>query len=168
MKCDESSPGAVHVLTLPLPERLFLWAVRTWSAHHADVSVIWWSLDSAFARERIHAALLPFDSLMSAVFDGLRHWPDIRCVRCATLGTQEIQLLDMLGHLQRQNELGARAALHDWVLRPALRLACEHAAACARIAAEAGLKFSALAHQSKAVTNVAAVADLRESTTQVH
>lgn len=166
MKC-EPSPGAVHVLTLPLPERLFLWAVRTWSAHHDDVSVIWWSLDSAFARERIHAALLPFDSFMSAVFDGLRHWPDIRCVRCATLGAQEIQLLDLLGHLQRQNELGARAALQDWVLRPAMRLACEHAAACARIAAEAGLKFSAPPRLPAVVAaNVAAAA--RESTTQVH
>lgn len=144
----ENLGDAVSATTLPLAERLFLWAIRTWSAHHDDVSVIWWCLDSAFTHERIHGALLPFDRVMSTIFDGLTRWPDIRCVRCATVGAQEIQLLQMFAQLQQHNEIGARAALQGWVLRPVARLACQQAAECIRLASNAGMKFCIAAGSS--------------------
>jgi hypothetical protein len=133
---------ATGVIHLPVTERLFLWAIRAWSAHHSDVTPIWWSLDRAFAQEGMHSALPPFHQLMSALFVGLKRWPDIRCVRCPHLGSDEARLLSVLAHLQHNNEVGARRALRDWVLRSAAREMCEHAMQCAAIAAAAGFRFT--------------------------
>ena len=133
---------ATGVIHLPVTERLFLWAIRAWSAHHSDVTSIWWSLDRAFAQEGMHSALPPFHQLMSALFVGLKRWPDIRCVRCPHLGSDEARLLSVLAYLQQDNEVGARRALRDWVLRSAAREMCEHAAQCAAIAAAAGFRFT--------------------------
>lgn len=132
------------VTDLPVTERLFLWAIRAWSAHHCDVTPIWWSLDRAFAQQDMHGALPRFHEFMSALFAGLKRWPDIRCVRCPQLGGDEARLLDVLAHLQQDNELSARRALRDWVLRSAVREMCEHAAACVAIAAAAGRQFTRL------------------------
>ena len=129
------------VVSMPLVERMFLWAIRTWSASHADLTAVWWSLDRAFAHEGMHAALPPFHQLMSTLFAGLQRWPDIRCVACAHVGRDEANLLRTLAALQDGNELGARAILNDLVLRSAARLACAHATECVRIVRAAGLHF---------------------------
>lgn len=154
----------ILVPNLPTAERLFLWAVRTWAAHHDDVSPIWWSLDRAFAQEDIHAALAPFDRMMSAVFSGLKRWPDIRCARCLNLGQQEAQLLSAFAHLQQNNEVGARLALQDWLIRSAARVVCESAQQCTRIASAAGLRFASnsvhLQQNAVACADQAQTADL--------
>lgn len=142
---------ATGVIHLPVTERLFLWAIRAWSAHHSDVTPIWWSLDRAFAQEGMHCALPPFHQLMSALFAGLKRWPDIRCVRCPHLGSDEERLLSVLACLQHDDEVGARRALRDWVLRSAAREMCEHAAQCAAIAAAAGLRFTCFEEEVSAV-----------------
>lgn len=152
---------ATGVIQLPVTERLFLWAIRAWSAHHSDVTPIWWSLDRAFAQEGMHSALPPFHQLMSVLFAGLKRWPDIRCVRCPHLGSDEERLLSVLACLQHDNEVGARGALRDWVLRSAAREMCEHAATCAAIAATAGLRFAGVADESPRV-GVSACTALRE------
>lgn len=152
----------VLVPNLPTTERLFLWAIRTWAAHHDDVSPIWWSLDRAFAQEDIHAALTPFDRMMSAAFAGLKRWPDIRCVHCLNLGQEEAHLLHAFAHLQQNNEVGARLALQDWLMRSATRVVCEFAQHCVRAASAGGLRFAsnsvhlqqnaaACAHQAQAI-----------------
>jgi hypothetical protein len=135
-------PGLTRsVANLPAPERLFLWAVRAWSAYHTDLPLVWWTLDRAFTQEKIHAALPPFHELMSALFAGLKRWPDIRCVRCLHLGTDEACLLSVFAYLQSDDERGARNALQTWVLRSAVRVVCEQASECIAIAAAAGLHF---------------------------
>ena len=145
MTCTKSTEKVIfNAGSLPRPERLFLWAIRSWSAHHADISAIWWGLDSAFSHEQIHPALASFDSMMTALFAGLKRWPDVRCVRCAYLGADERQLLNMLANLQHGNEVGARLALQQWVLRAAVTTVCEHAGACIQIALAAGLRFAPL------------------------
>lgn len=133
----------IIVADLPTVERFFLWAIRTWAAHHDDVSPIWWSLDRAFAQERIDAALIPFDRLMSALFAGLKRWPDIRCVRCPSLGTQEAQLLGAFAQLQQNNQIGARLALQDWLQPAAARAVCDYVGECTRALAAADLRFAA-------------------------
>lgn len=130
------------VANLPTMERLFLWAIRTWAAHHDDVSPVWWSLDRAFAQEGIHAALAPFDRMMAATFAGLKRWPDIRCVRCSQLGAEEALLLCLFAQLQQNNLFGARLLLQDWLLRTAARIAADSAEECVRIVSGAGLRFA--------------------------
>jgi hypothetical protein len=134
--------AATGVIDLPVTERLFLWAIRAWSAHHSDLTPIWWSLDRAFAQEGIHPALPPFHQSMSALFAGLKRWPDIRCVRCPHLGADEERLLRVFACLQHDDEVGARRALRDWVLRSCVRELCGHAAECAAIVTAAGLRFT--------------------------
>lgn len=137
-----SIEGAViAVAELPLAERFFLWAIRAWSAHHTDLSTIWWSLDHAFAQERMPAALAPFDQAMSALFAGLKRWPDIRCVACPRLGVDERQLLNAFAHLQQGNGVVARCALRTCVLDSAARIVVRHAQRCADLASGAGLQF---------------------------
>lgn len=135
---------AVCVTALPATERFFLWAIRAWSAHHTDLSTIWWSLDHAFAQQKILDALASFDLLMSSLFAGLKRWPDIRCVACPRLGADEQQLLRALSHLQRDNVVAARAALQVCALASAARVMSLHAQRCARIASLAGLRFDAV------------------------
>lgn len=137
--------GTVILVTaLPTTERFFLWAIRAWSAHHTDLSAIWWSLDHAFAQEKIHDALEPFDQLMSSLFAGLKRWPDIRCVACPRLGTDERHLLHALSHLQHENVTAARLSLQACALTSAARIISTHAQRCARIASLAGLRFDAV------------------------
>lgn len=147
-----SIDGAViAVAELPYAERFFLWAIRAWSAHHTDLSAIWWSLDHAFAQEKLPTALAPFDQAMSAVFAGLKRWPDIRCVACPRLGVDERQLLNAFAHLQHGNAAVARVALQTCVLGAAARVVACHAQRCVDSASVAGMQFVAVsfapAHQ---------------------
>lgn len=134
----------ICVATLPPTERFFLWAIRAWSAHHSDLTPIWRSLDHAFTQEHITAALEPFDQFMSALFAGLRRWPDIRCVACPRLGTDERQLLSAFAHLQQGNGAVARCALQTCVLDSAARMVVRHARRCAEQASAAGLQFASV------------------------
>lgn len=145
MNADNVSVRAIDLALLPTAERLFLWATRAWSAYHSDLTAVWWSLDRAFRQEQIHLALPIFHQLMSSLFDGLRRWPDIRCVACSRVGLHEARLLMMYMHLQRGNEVAARSALQDWVVRSAARSVCEHARQCTVIASTAGLSFQFMA-----------------------
>jgi hypothetical protein len=139
---------------LPPPGRLFLWAARTWSASHHDLSVVWWSLDRAFTQEGLPAALSPFHRLMSTMFAGLKRWPDIACVACPRLGVVERRLLDAFAHLQQDNEIAARAALREWVLGSAARVMCACARECIQAVSTVGLRFelvpSAATHRTLA------------------
>jgi len=138
-----NEPSVVSVVEqMPLPERLFLWAIRAWAASHTDLTAVWWSLDRAFSQEGMPAALPPFHQLMSTLFSGLKRWPDIRCVACPHLGRDEVRLLRVLGHLQQGNEVGARAVLGELVLRCATRTACRHAVECVAIVSAAGRQFT--------------------------
>jgi hypothetical protein len=142
MSSMDEQPTASLVVRMPPAERLFLWAIRTWSASHVDLTVVWWSLDRCFSHEGMPAALPPFHEFMSTIFAGLKQWPDIRCVACPHLGRDEERLLHVLGHLQHGNEVGARAALNELTLRSAGRVACRHAAECVEIVSAAGLRFT--------------------------
>lgn len=119
-----------------------MWATRAWAASHTDLTNVWWSLDRAFSQEGMSAALPPFHQLMSTLFAGLKRWPDIRCVACPHLGRDETRLLRVLSHLQRGNEVGARAVLGELVLRSSIRVACRHAAECVTIVSAAGRQFT--------------------------
>jgi hypothetical protein len=137
-----SSEGAVvAVAELPRAERFFLWAMRAWSAHHTDLSAIWWSLDQAFTHERIPQALAPFDQAMATVFTGLKRWPDIRCVACPRLGSDERHLQHAFAHLQHGNAAVALSALQCCVLGSAARVVLRHAGKCVDLAYEVGLQF---------------------------
>lgn len=136
-----SLSDAIGVANLPVPERVMLWAIRAWSAHHCDLTAIRLSLDSTFAAEGMRAAVPSFDRMMAALFSGLRRWPDVRCVRCPRLGSDEASLLTAFGHLQRGEEGAARRSLHDWVLRPAARTACVSGAEFIGLASAAGWQF---------------------------
>ena len=136
-----ASSDAIGVDHLPLAERVLLWAIRSWSAYHCDLTAIRSSLDRVFAEAGMAGAAPSFDRMMSALFAGLRRWPDVRCVRCPRLGADELRLLNACGHLQRGEDVSARRALHDWVVRPAVRIACEHAAQFVEFASVAGLQF---------------------------
>ena len=136
-----ASSDAIGVDHLPLPERVLLWAIRSWSAYHCDLTAIRSSLDRVFAEAGMAGAAPSFDRMMAALFAGLRRWPDVRCVRCPRLGDDEARLLNACGHLQRGEEGPARRALHAWVVRPAVKVACEHGAQFAEFASAAGLQF---------------------------
>lgn len=131
----------VPVADLPRAERFFLWAIRAWSAHHTDLSAIWWSLDQAFGREQMPAALAPFDQAMTAVFAGLKRWPDIRCVACPRLGVDERQLLNAFSHVQHGNGAVARLALQACVVSSAARVIVRRLQHCADAASQVGLLF---------------------------
>jgi len=135
-------PVGQFVVALPRPERLFLWAIRAWSASHTDLTTVWWSLDRAFTQEGVHAALAPFHELMAALFAGLKRWPEIHCVASPYLGRDEVRLLSAFTHLQDGNELGMQAALGDWVQRAAIREMRQHAADCVTIAVLARMRFT--------------------------
>lgn len=135
-------PTASLMAKMPLPERLFLWAMRAWSASHNDLTAVWWSLDRAFSQERIPAALPPFHQLMSTLFAGFKQWPDICCVVCPQLGRDEARLLRVLTYLQHGNDVGARGVLNELVLRSAARVAYRYAAECVDIVSAAGLQFT--------------------------
>lgn len=152
-------PTVSVVVNMPPLERMFLWAIRAWSASHADLTTVWWSLDRAFAQEGMHAALPPFHQLMSTLFAGLKRWPDIRCVACAHVGRDEASLLRVLTSLQDGNELSARAILNDLVVRSAARLACARASECIQIMRTAGLHFD---HQPAATGAFEPAADAFE------
>ena len=140
-------PTASLVVRLPLPERLFLWAMRAWSASHNDLTAVWWSLDRAFSQERIPAVLPPFHQLMSTLFAGFKRWPDICCVACPHLGRDEARLLHLLTYLQHGNNAGARAVLNELFVWSAARVAYRCAADCVEIVSAAGLRFTGpLAH----------------------
>lgn len=130
------------VVSLPRPERLFLWAIRAWSASHTDLTAVWWSLDRAFTQEGVQSALAPFHELMSALFAGLKRWPEIHCVASPYLGHDEMRLLSSFTHLQSGNELGMQAALGDWVQRAAIRKIRRHVAECVTITALARMRFT--------------------------
>ena len=142
MNSLHESGCAMGVGTLAAPERLLLWAMRAWSAYHSDLTAVWWSLDRAFTQEGIHSALPSFHHVMSALFAGLKRWPDIRCVQCPRLGADEARLLSVFARLQHDNEVGARHALQGWVVRSAARVMCERAVECVGIASSAGLRFT--------------------------
>jgi len=137
------SSDAIGVDNLPLPERVLLWAIRSWSAYHCDLTAIRSSLERVFTEAGMSGASPSFDRMMTALFAGLRRWPDVRCVRCPRLGADESRLLGACGHLQRGEEGSARRLLHEWVVRPAVRTACEHAAEFVGFASAAGLQFQA-------------------------
>lgn len=129
---------------LPRTERLFLWAIRAWSAHHGDLTFAWWSLERAFAREGIGGALAAFHQMMSALFAGWPRWPDIRCPECEHIGVTEESLLLMLAALQSGDDVGVRRELHALVLRPSMREVLLAASECVRTATAAGLQFASL------------------------
>lgn len=131
----------VGVANLPTTERFFLWAIRAWSAHHNDLSPIWWSLERAFACEDISPALPHFHSLMRELFAGLARWPDIRCVACPRLGDDEAHLLCMFAYVQTQNISAARLELSELALRSRVRAVCTHAEQCLQSATRKMLRF---------------------------
>lgn len=122
-------------------QRMLVWAVRAWSAHHADLTSIWWSIDQAFTRQGLRFALPVFHDMMDALFSGLAVWPDIACVACPRLTRHEQRLLDLFAAHERSDEAGARRALQDWVLRSAARVVSQHAYQCVWIASAAGVRF---------------------------
>jgi hypothetical protein len=132
----------MEVTNLLVSERMLLWAIRSWSAHHNDLTAVWWSLDRAFTHERIHAALPCFHRLMSALFAGLKRWPDIRCAVCSQVGCDETRMLSAFAYLQQGNESGAYRALENWVLPSAVRIVCKHALEFVQIASHAGVRFA--------------------------
>lgn len=107
---DESRLGTVcsvagmrtSVLELPALERTLLWSIRTWGAYHDAPQSIWWVLERAFVETGIRPALEPFAQFMTALFGGLKRYPDIRCVRCLRLGKDENALLATLALAQHQ------------------------------------------------------------------
>lgn len=139
MSFDELCVADETVSHLPPTERLLLWAIRAWSAHHVDISGIWWSLDRAFSQAGIRTALDPFDSMMCMIFGGLRHWPDIRCVRCPRLGKDELNLLAVIGHLQADRRREGADLLATLVAPAALRKTLDYAAAVGNALTAAGL-----------------------------
>ena len=60
---DTCQSASSQVADLPATERFFVWAIRTWAAHHVDPSEAWPILDCAFGAERLHTALAPFDRM---------------------------------------------------------------------------------------------------------
>jgi hypothetical protein len=141
----------IGVANLPLPERVLLWAIRAWSAYHCDLTAIWSHLDRAFNDQGMGGALAPFDRMMSALFGGLKRWPDVRCVRCPHLGADEACLLRTLAYLQREETAAARRALHGWVIRPAVRTVCIHGAELADLASAAGWRFATASYVASPV-----------------
>lgn len=128
------------------PDRLLLWAIRAWSAHHMDITGIWWALDRAFSQTGIRDALDPFDSMMCMVFGALRRWPDIRCVRCPRAGEDELRLLAIIAALQTDRRSEGLELLRDLVAPAAARKTCDYAAAVARTLQAAGLLMAPATH----------------------
>jgi len=126
---------------LPDAQRMLVWAVRAWSAHHTDLTGIWWSIDQAFTRQGLRFALPVFHDMMDALFTGLAVWPEIACVSCPRLTRHERCLLELFAAHERGDEAGARRALKDWVLRSAARVVSQHAYQCVWIASAAGVRF---------------------------
>lgn len=130
-----------EVVQLDAPARLLLWSIRAWSAHHTDLSAIWWSLDRAFTAQGMAQALPPFHACMRALYAGLLRWPDIRCVECPYLGKEEESLLEMFTALQAGQERRARSRLQDWVVRGAINAAITQGLQCMREAAQSGWRL---------------------------
>lgn len=142
--CARDELDELGVVALPVTERLFLWAIRAWSAYHSDLTAVWWSLDRAFKQEGIAPALPHFHRLMSDLFVGFKRWPDIRCVGCPRLGKDEARLLAAFARLQTRDLAGARSELQELALRSTARAVCEGAQQCVLIANSAGVHFAAL------------------------
>ena len=143
----------IGVANLPMTERLFLWAIRAWSAHHNDLSPVWWSLERAFACEDVSPALPHFHALMNELFAGLVRWPDIRCVACPRLGNDEARLLCMFAYTQEQHISAAQRELNDLVLRPRVRMVSAHAEKCLESIAHTALRFGSPQHIANSVNN---------------
>ncbi len=137
------------VLLLPHTERLFLWAIRVWSAYHDDVRAIWRTLDQTFTEARITGALQPFDVMMGTIFIGLHRWPDIRCARCPRLGQDEVRLIDALRMLQQDDHEGAITLLRMLAAPAAARKACAAAAQVLTEMNRSGLRFSITPSQTE-------------------
>lgn len=134
MSFEEMCAAEVKIAShLPFAERLLLWAVRAWSAHHSDLSGVWWSLDRAFTDARIRPALEPFHSMMSTLYTGLIRWPDIRCVGCPQLGEDEARLLMVVARLQQNQRSWAYSALRGLTAPSATRKTCDAAVEMVRV-----------------------------------
>lgn len=123
-------------------ERMLVWAIRAWSAHHTDLSGVWWSIDQAFTRAGLRFALPPFHEMMHALFSGLSTWPEIACVSCPRVTRHEQALLDLFAAHERGEDAGAHRPLLSWVLRSAARTVSQHAYECVWIASAAGVRFA--------------------------
>lgn len=93
-----------------------------------------------FRAAGIHNCAVPcFEALFSIVGIAARRCLDIRQVHCPILGLDEVRLIQLMNHLQRDQTNQAFAILSDWLFPTAARMAMEPAKGLADALASAGL-----------------------------
>jgi hypothetical protein len=140
-----NTPAPPIAIALDTPHRFWLWAIRTWSSSHSDLTTVWWSLDRAFTNERIPAALPQFHNMMNCMFSNVRHWPQVNCVLCPRVCCDESRLLNVLAHLQLNDHFNAQRLLRHWLPSMIAGTVSIHAQRCASIAFDAGQTLTVLA-----------------------
>ena len=137
----DKSASPSSVLELPRLERMLLWSIRTWGAYHDAPHTVWPILQRVFTDAGVRPALEPFAELMCGLFGGLQRWPDIRCVRCLHLGSDELALLQLLADAAEQSHADLARRLRGIMLPTAARGAAHAAQAVMQVIHRAGLRL---------------------------
>lgn len=122
-------------------EQFLLWAVRRWIAQfkrgQADLS----ELRHAFRLARAPDALSALDELLGTLATGAQRPLDMRCVKCRSIGADEVLLLSAVAALQAGDPEPCQAILQDWLAPAAARAALRPAMVFAVLLREAGLRL---------------------------
>lgn len=94
-------------------ERLLVWAVRVWVAHHKAGAVPCRGYSYAFTRVGLADAPLLLHRLMQMVAAHARRGIDVRCIGCPQVSPDEGRVLTALAAAQRGDLTAAQAPLRD-------------------------------------------------------
>jgi hypothetical protein len=132
-----------EVCKIARAERLLLWSMRAWYASACERVPVRGVLHQLFAVEGIAQSLPAFERMMNSMFNGLRDWPEIRCLRSEWMGRHERHMLSAIAALQHGDEFTARRLLRDWLDPEAVSSVAKHAVIWAQSARAARLLLAA-------------------------
>lgn len=123
-----SYPTDAEIAQLRTPEKFLVTTLRLWAAPHREPGATHpdWCGGFRFARLPGSAAVA-FDTLLRIVATSSMRPLDVRCPKCAHLGSDEGILLQMIGSLQRDRMDEAAGLLAEWVPPSACRIGLRHA-----------------------------------------
>jgi hypothetical protein len=127
----------VHALTTG--EALLVWGIRHWVAclkARTDPIPL---MQAGFGSGRVQAAVAPLEALLLLTLDTATTPRDVRCIRCATVGDGERDLLAVVAFAQADRPLDAVTRLGEWLPPASARIGNGFVAEIARILRHRGL-----------------------------